>query len=67
MQSLIKKYRQLLRKKIDQYNRDRLKYDPDNPFSIISSNCVGGVISHDLGLRFESPTVNLFFYPDSFL
>lgn len=31
-----------------------------NP-SIISNNCVGGVISHDLGQRFCSPTVNLYF------
>ncbi len=28
--------------------------------SIICNNCVGGVISHNLGLRFNSPTVNLF-------
>ncbi|MBR6918160.1 MAG: DUF1919 domain-containing protein [Clostridia bacterium] len=29
--------------------------------SIISSNCNGGVILHDLGLRFNTPTVNLLF------
>lgn len=28
-------------------------------FTIISSNCIGGVIYHDLGLRFQTPTVNL--------
>lgn len=28
-------------------------------FTIISSNCVGGVIYHDLGLKFRTPTVNL--------
>lgn len=28
-------------------------------FSIVSTNCIGGVIYHDLGLEFLSPTVNL--------
>ena len=28
-------------------------------FSIICSNCIGGVMYHDLGLEFLSPTVNL--------
>ena len=60
-------YRSLLRNKINRQNRSRLMYDPSNPISIISSNCIGGVISHELGLRFESPTVNLFFYPDSYI
>ena len=31
-----------------------------NP-SILSLDCVGGVMAHDLRLRFNSPTVNLFF------
>lgn len=35
--------------------------------SIIASNCNGGFIYHDLGLKFYSPTINLFFYPDDFL
>lgn len=29
--------------------------------SILSNDCVGGVMAHDLGLPFRSPTVNLFF------
>lgn len=29
--------------------------------SIISNNCIGGVILHDLGLQFRTPTINLFF------
>lgn len=28
--------------------------------TIISQNCTGGVMSHDLGLQFTSPTINLF-------
>lgn len=30
--------------------------------SILCNNCTGGFIYHDLGLRFDSPTINLFFH-----
>lgn len=30
--------------------------------SILSNNCLGGFILHDLGLRFDSPTINMFFH-----
>ena len=36
-------------------------------FSVISSNCNGGVILNDLGIKFNTPTINLFFYPEDFL
>lgn len=36
-------------------------------FSIISSNCNGGVISHDLGVRFNSPTINLYMSAQDYL
>ena len=36
-------------------------------FSIISSNCNGGVVCHDLKIRFNSPTVNLFMSAEYFL
>lgn len=29
--------------------------------TIISNNCTGGIMYHDLGLRFCSPTINLYF------
>lgn len=29
-------------------------------FSIVCSTCVGGVIYHDLGMQFLSPTINMF-------
>jgi uncharacterized protein (DUF1919 family) len=33
--------------------------------SVISNNCIGGVICKDLGIRHNSPTTNLFlFFPD---
>lgn len=54
---LKKKIRKLLRYKINNNNRKKLK---KKEVSIISSNCIGGVISHELGLQFKSPTVNIY-------
>lgn len=53
-----------LRKKHDKNMRNMLINT--NP-SIFSSNCVGGVIYHALGLQFESPTINLFFSAKDYL
>ncbi|MGN1051331.1 MAG: DUF1919 domain-containing protein [Acutalibacteraceae bacterium] len=35
--------------------------------SLISMNCIGGMLYHDLGQKFLSPTVNLFFTADDFI
>ena len=35
--------------------------------TVISSNCNGGFILHDLGLRFNTPTINLYFEPVDYL
>ena len=35
--------------------------------SIIANNCNGGIISHDLGLKFYSPLVNAGMYPEYYL
>lgn len=52
------------RKRIINKNRKKLKnYD----FSILSSNCNGCIITHELGIRFNTPTVNLFFNAEDFL
>ena len=53
-----------LREEINLKNRERLK---NKDFSLIASNCNGAFILHDLGLRFNSPTVNLFLYPSDFV
>ncbi len=45
-------------------NRRRLK---NRSASVLSQNCVGCVISHDLGCRFNSPTVNLYLSCEDFL
>lgn len=34
--------------------------------SIIAMNCIGGVMYHDAGQKFLTPTVNLFFLPGDF-
>ena len=34
-------------------------------FTVISNNCIAGCILHDLGMRFDTPTINLFIpFPD---
>ena len=38
-----------------------------NRFTLISQNCIGGVFYHDMGLQFQSPTINLFFVAEDFL
>lgn len=42
---------------VGQGMRRRLKVDD---LSIVSSDCTGGCLYHDLGLRFNSPFINLF-------
>lgn len=49
---------------VNRLNRLRLK---NKEFSLISSNCNGGMILHDLGLRFNSPFVNLWISPSDFI
>lgn len=47
-----------------QKRRAKLK---NHSFSIVSNTCVGGVMTHNVGERFRSPTVNLIIYEDQFL
>lgn len=44
----------------------RLRLKNKNP-TIISSNCIGGSIYHDLGLRFNSPFINVKLMPSDFI
>lgn len=49
---------------------DRRKYEHDNlgdAPSIISQNCIGCLMSHDLGLPFNSPTVNLYMESEDYI
>lgn len=36
-------------------------------FTLITNNCLGGVIYHDLDIKFNSPTINLYFSDNDFL
>ena len=55
---------QQLRKKINAENRQRLK---NRDFSVLSANCTGAFILHDLGQKFNSPFVNLYLAPPDFV
>ena len=57
------KVNRLLRRFVNKADQKRLV---NREFTLLSNNCNGGVICHDLGLQFRSPTVNLFFYQDHF-
>lgn len=62
MGGLRQKIRSTSRARINE--RDRARLHNVSP-SIIANNCNGGVICHDLGLPFLSPTVNLYIpFPD---
>ncbi len=59
------KYHKTLRKyTVNRKNRRRLK---NTEFSIISNDCTGAIMFHDLGVRFNSPFVNLWLYPEDFI
>ena len=54
----------LYRKKILIEMRKKLKTED---VTIISSNCMGGMIYHDLNLKFLSPTINMYIHADDFI
>lgn len=54
--------KQQLREFRNKILRKRLK---NHDFTIISNNCLAGCVYHDLNLRFDTPTVNLYIpFPD---
>lgn len=57
-------YKKLLRNIRNELNRSKLINK--NP-TIIASNCNGAFLMHDLGLKFRTPTVNLYFLPKHFI
>ena len=42
------------------------KKNENKDFTLIARDCVGGVLYHQLGLKFLSPTINLFLSPEDF-
>lgn len=53
-----------LRSLKDIIDRERL-YNKN--FTIFSTNCIGGIIYHNLKLRFLSPTINLWISPKDYI
>ncbi len=54
--------------------RDKARYLVDHKtklhatdFSIISNNCWGGIVYHDLGIAYQTPFVNMYMHADCFL
>lgn len=44
------------------YHKKKAKKCKRDKCSIICNNCTGGIILHDLGMRFDTPTINTLFY-----
>lgn len=68
MKMILVKFLKKLRAKNEMryFSKIRKKNNNLNP-TIICNNCIGGVIYHNLGLKFLSPTVNLFVKGDDYL
>ena len=58
-------YYNLLRTKFYINKIKKIKFSEN--VSLISQNCVGGIIYHDANQRFLSPTVNLYILPKDFI
>lgn len=58
------KFNTIFRKSVNHKNQKRLS---NTTFSLLSSNCNGAFICHDLGLQFRSPFVNLWIKPGDFI
>lgn len=48
-------------------NKDERKKLKNSNFTILSQNCIGSIMYHDLGQKFLSPTINMLFNADDFV
>lgn len=64
IKEICRKWLDYRQKRINLKNRERLTNQSP---AIISSNCLGGIMYHWLGLKFNSPFINLFFSNDDFI
>lgn len=69
-----KNTKQLVKRFLSEYNplairrREKMRNDLSNKTpTFLCPNCIGGLLFHDLGLQFRSPTVNLMMYQTGFL
>lgn len=53
-----------IRRLLRYFYRKRLK---NRDFSLITNNCIGGIIYHDMHIRFLSPTINLYIDNEEFI
>lgn len=60
----MRKIKHFIRKMYNRINILRLK---NKNFSIIASNCNGTFILHDLGLKYNTPFINLWMKPNDFI
>lgn len=64
----IKKVLKEIRLKINKFgNKRRNKQLNSKDFSIISNNCYAGIIYQYLGLKYNTPTIGLFFFSDEYI
>lgn len=47
--------------------KNKVKALQNSDITILSSDCLGGVIYHDFNLKFMSPTINLYMKPNDFI
>ena len=52
--------------RVPKNKRDRKRL-VNKDFTIIASNCTAGILYHELGLKFLSPTINLYMEGDDFV
>jgi len=60
MRNLLAKYYRVVSRYIQ---RERLR---NRDFTLLTNTCIGGVIYHELGLQFLSPTINLWMHDKDF-
>lgn len=65
-------YNNTITKRINEFIRNKIRIpilrrnNKTSDWSLICNNCLGGLVTHDFGHQFRSPTVNLFFPKFSF-
>lgn len=66
LETRINKHLWLFKRKINYYIHSDFVGDKAG-ISIISCNCIGGVLMHEMNMRFLTPTINLYFSADDFI
>ena len=54
-------------RKIRFYRINKINKKHSRGRTLICNNCTGAMVLHDSGLRFNTPTVNLFMYPEYYI